>query len=264
MFGIGFWEVALCLLIALLVLGPERLPGVARAWGRWVARARRYLRQMTEEWEQETGTAQWREEVQSLRDEIADVKHSATDFVSSAGDASESQGDAVYWREEAQRLRDELEDVKRSTDEFLRSSAGSPYNPETGEDKSQIQGAADRSLKKQNEPAQPHEAVNEFAEYDAAQIEAGEFGETLNRFVASRKSEREFGGAGEATDESGPSDEAGVEAGKSKEDAIEFAHSYQAESESTASPDGDESNRPLEDQNESRAPGEPLKESSTG
>lgn len=43
MFDIGFWELAMVGVIALLVIGPERLPKVARTTGMWVGRARRML-----------------------------------------------------------------------------------------------------------------------------------------------------------------------------------------------------------------------------
>lgn len=40
MFGIGFWELMFLALIALLVLGPEKLPSLASTIGRWTGRAR--------------------------------------------------------------------------------------------------------------------------------------------------------------------------------------------------------------------------------
>ncbi len=43
MFDIGFWELALIAVVALLVLGPERLPKAARTAGIWVGRARRIV-----------------------------------------------------------------------------------------------------------------------------------------------------------------------------------------------------------------------------
>ncbi len=43
MFDIGFWELALVGVVALLVVGPERLPGLARTTGMWVGRARRFV-----------------------------------------------------------------------------------------------------------------------------------------------------------------------------------------------------------------------------
>jgi sec-independent protein translocase protein TatB len=43
MFDVGFWELALVGLVALLVVGPERLPKVARTAGLWIGRGRRVL-----------------------------------------------------------------------------------------------------------------------------------------------------------------------------------------------------------------------------
>ncbi|GAB6039710.1 Sec-independent protein translocase protein TatB [Endothiovibrio diazotrophicus] len=41
MFDIGFFELVVIGVVTLLVVGPERLPGLARTAGRWVGRARR-------------------------------------------------------------------------------------------------------------------------------------------------------------------------------------------------------------------------------
>jgi sec-independent protein translocase protein TatB len=43
MFDIGFWELALIGVVALIVIGPDRLPGVARNVGMWIGRARRFV-----------------------------------------------------------------------------------------------------------------------------------------------------------------------------------------------------------------------------
>lgn len=43
MFDIGFWELAVVGVVALLVIGPERLPAVARTIGLWVGKARRFV-----------------------------------------------------------------------------------------------------------------------------------------------------------------------------------------------------------------------------
>ena len=43
MFDIGFWEMAFIGVVALIVIGPERLPGVARTAGHWVGKGRRIL-----------------------------------------------------------------------------------------------------------------------------------------------------------------------------------------------------------------------------
>lgn len=43
MFDIGFWEMLLIGVVALVVIGPERLPTVARTLGRWTAKARNFV-----------------------------------------------------------------------------------------------------------------------------------------------------------------------------------------------------------------------------
>ena len=43
MFDIGFWELSLIAVVALLVFGPEKLPGAARTAGLWIGRARRLV-----------------------------------------------------------------------------------------------------------------------------------------------------------------------------------------------------------------------------
>ena len=53
MFDIGFSEILLILGLALVVLGPEKLPQVARTMGRWAGRARAMARQFREQLENE-------------------------------------------------------------------------------------------------------------------------------------------------------------------------------------------------------------------
>jgi sec-independent protein translocase protein TatB len=53
MLDVGFSEILLTSAIALIVLGPERLPKVARQVGNWVGRARVMARQLTEQLERE-------------------------------------------------------------------------------------------------------------------------------------------------------------------------------------------------------------------
>lgn len=54
MFEVGFTEIILIFGIALLVLGPARLPKLAADIGRWAGRARSMARQLRTQLEQET------------------------------------------------------------------------------------------------------------------------------------------------------------------------------------------------------------------
>jgi len=49
MFDIGFWEIFLILILALIIVGPERLPAAARTAGHWFGKARRYVEGVKEE-----------------------------------------------------------------------------------------------------------------------------------------------------------------------------------------------------------------------
>ncbi|MBX3702182.1 MAG: Sec-independent protein translocase protein TatB [Steroidobacteraceae bacterium] len=53
MFEVGFTEIVLILGIALLVLGPEKLPKLANQVGRWAGRARAMARQLRQQLDEE-------------------------------------------------------------------------------------------------------------------------------------------------------------------------------------------------------------------
>ena len=68
MFDIGFLELLICGVIALLVLGPERLPAAARAAGRWVGGARRMVSQFTSELDRQLKADELRKELREAGD----------------------------------------------------------------------------------------------------------------------------------------------------------------------------------------------------
>ncbi|MBK1873018.1 twin-arginine translocase subunit TatB [Marinobacter sp. 1-3A] len=75
MFDIGFLELLICGVIALLVLGPERLPTAARAAGRWVGGARRMVTQFTSELDRQLKAEELRKELSEAGDVgLDDVK----------------------------------------------------------------------------------------------------------------------------------------------------------------------------------------------
>lgn len=53
MFDIGFWELMVIAVVGLLVIGPQRLPAVARTIGLWVGRGKRLVNSVKADVEQE-------------------------------------------------------------------------------------------------------------------------------------------------------------------------------------------------------------------
>ena len=53
MFDVGFWEISLILIVMLIVIGPERLPGLARKAGYWISKARRMVAEVKSEVDRE-------------------------------------------------------------------------------------------------------------------------------------------------------------------------------------------------------------------
>lgn len=78
MFDVGFSELVVCFLVALVVLGPQRLPELARTLGQWTGRAKSYVRTLTSELERESGNQalmrQIREAGEAVRTEVEAAK----------------------------------------------------------------------------------------------------------------------------------------------------------------------------------------------
>ena len=86
MFGISFGELLLIGLIALLVLGPERLPGAARTAGLWVGRLKRSFNAIKQDVEREIGADEIRRQLHN--ENIMALHSKSTAANASALDAS--------------------------------------------------------------------------------------------------------------------------------------------------------------------------------
>lgn len=79
MFDFSFGELTLCLLVALIVLGPEKLHGVIRSVGRWTGQAKVYMRNLTEELERESQVGEIKRQLQDtqrmLREQTDEFKN---------------------------------------------------------------------------------------------------------------------------------------------------------------------------------------------
>lgn len=79
-FGIGPFELALIALIAFIVLGPERIPGVMRQLGRWARQLRQMSQQVTQDYGQDirqvTGEiSAVQAELRSIQRDLTQVTH---------------------------------------------------------------------------------------------------------------------------------------------------------------------------------------------
>lgn len=72
MFDIGFTELLLCGLVALIVLGPERLPGAVRTAGLWVGRIKRSFNAIKADVEREIGADEIRRQLHN--EQILDLE----------------------------------------------------------------------------------------------------------------------------------------------------------------------------------------------
>jgi sec-independent protein translocase protein TatB len=135
MFDIGFLELLICGIIALLVLGPERLPTAARAAGRWVGAARRMVSQFTSELDSQLKAEELREELRKAGDVgLDDVK----DTVRGALDEAKKYEHLV--RSESESIGSSLNLKKHApsaeTTEKLPEESSNTEQPATGQDSS--------------------------------------------------------------------------------------------------------------------------------
>ena len=73
MFDIGFWELGVIAVIALIVIGPERLPRAARTAGLWVGRARRMMAEVKADIDREINAEELRQ-IKSVGEELKDTR----------------------------------------------------------------------------------------------------------------------------------------------------------------------------------------------
>ena len=77
MFDIGFSELLMFGVIALIVLGPEKLPQAARTAGQWYAKVRRMISTLQSDIESELDLAETRKQMQN---ELVKIRQTETDM----------------------------------------------------------------------------------------------------------------------------------------------------------------------------------------
>ena len=99
MFDIGFSELLLFGIIALIVLGPEKLPQAARTAGQWYAKLRRTVSTLQSEIEAELDLAETRQQIQSelvkIRQTESDMKRELAEMRGSMQKFEDSQNQSL-------------------------------------------------------------------------------------------------------------------------------------------------------------------------
>ena len=92
MFDMGFTEMMLIGIVALIVIGPERLPGVARTAGKYFGRLKRFMTTVKADVEQELRADELREILarQQQEDTISDAGQEIEQEANALSDAGEA------------------------------------------------------------------------------------------------------------------------------------------------------------------------------
>jgi len=80
MFDIGFSELIVIALVALIVIGPERLPRVARTLGALLGRAQRYVNDVKADIQREVNLDELKDIKSTFQDAAKSVEHSVSQF----------------------------------------------------------------------------------------------------------------------------------------------------------------------------------------
>lgn len=91
MFGIGFEHLLVIMVVILLVVGPDKLPGVARALGRGYAEFKRTMDDLKNTMDQDDTVRELREEFRSAQREVKLKKLLAQNMIMDQGTAIKEQ-----------------------------------------------------------------------------------------------------------------------------------------------------------------------------
>ena len=98
MFDIGFWEISLILVLALVVLGPERLPGAAKKVGYWVGKGRRYIEGVKNEVSKELDSSELKRllhnqgvQIEELKNQVNQASHDVSNDMHNMFDTDEAE-----------------------------------------------------------------------------------------------------------------------------------------------------------------------------
>lgn len=94
MFDVGFFELVTVCIVALLVLGPDKLPGTIRTAGLWIGRLKRSFNNIKSEIEKEVGADDIRRQLRN--EEIMEkIRNTQKQFTSTVDSVKKEVSDSV-------------------------------------------------------------------------------------------------------------------------------------------------------------------------
>lgn len=128
LFGIGLPELVTILILAGLVMGPQRIRQVARSLGQWTALFQRYTRQFMRQLNKELDDMD-SEDLRAMRDELQQLRHQVNSM------RDDFKGEAHQFAQQPRELTREIQNIVdprlTSTDEpALPKLADTPDDPE--------------------------------------------------------------------------------------------------------------------------------------
>ena len=138
MFDVGFWELAIIAVIALLVIGPERLPKAARTAGLWVGRARRMVTDVKADIDREIregDLAELKKAGEELKKTQSAVESAGAQIIedSELGELKKTGEELKAAKGEFESVKEELKTAKSEVDSVGRNLADSDSMNSVGE-----------------------------------------------------------------------------------------------------------------------------------
>ncbi|MDO4230847.1 MAG: Sec-independent protein translocase protein TatB [Lautropia sp.] len=95
MFDISFMEMIIVAIAALVIIGPERLPTVARQAGQWITRVRRYVEDAKSDFSRQMELAELKNLKEQVEDTARGFERSVQDTVQSTRSSFDQLSDSV-------------------------------------------------------------------------------------------------------------------------------------------------------------------------
>ena len=125
MFDFGFWELSIVMVVALLVVGPERLPALAGQVGKWIGKAKRMIASVRSDIESEIKAAELKEILDKQQSEIGELKEMLKDTQSEVEKEFELDDDQELIKAVEQHLESNKNESTKQQELSLNTEANS-------------------------------------------------------------------------------------------------------------------------------------------